>query len=73
MAKSRYQLGIQIGIGGMGTVYKGIDTQTNEVVAIKHLKPDALKADNGLLERFIREGEALRQLNHPNIVKAFGA
>ncbi len=73
MAKSRYLLGEKIGVGGMGTVYKATDTQTKRIVAIKHLKPEALANDSGLLERFIREGDALRQLNHPNIVKAYGA
>ena len=73
MAKSRYALGEKIGVGGMGTVYKATDTQTKGIVAIKHLKPEALANDGGLLERFIREGDALRQLNHPNIVKTYGA
>lgn len=73
MAKSRYVLGEKLGAGGMGTVYKATDTQTKQTVAIKHLKPEALANDSGLLERFIREGEALRQLNHPNIVKTYGA
>ena len=57
-----------LGRGGMGDVYRATDTHTGETVAIKALNPDVLVRDPDLLERFLREGEALRQLNHPNIV-----
>ena len=55
-----------LGRGGMGDVYRATDTQTGETVAVKALKPDVLSRDPGLLERFLRDGEALRQLNHLN-------
>ena len=57
-----------LGRGGMGDVYRATDLQTGETVAVKALNPDVLARDPGLLERFLREGEALRRLNHPNIV-----
>jgi serine/threonine-protein kinase len=58
-----------IATGGMGEVYQGRDTETGQRVAIKRLKP-ALIADNPeLVKRLVREGEALRRLNHPNIVQ----
>lgn len=63
----RYVLQEELGAGGMGTVYKGLDTRTDTPVAIKQLKPDLTTPE--LIERFKREGEALRDLNHPNIVK----
>lgn len=66
---TRYEIQKQIGVGGMGTVYKGLDKQTNTPIAIKQLKPEVLRADPHQLDRFVREGELLRQLNHPNIVK----
>ncbi len=53
----------------MGAVYRGLDVKVNQPVAIKHLKPDIVAGDPEQVERFGREGEALRQLNHPNIVK----
>ncbi len=53
----------------MGTVYRGRDTQTNDLIAIEVLKHDFLRHNPALVERFIYEGEALRQLNHPNIVQ----
>ncbi len=69
----RYQINSldadRIGRGGMGDVYKAIDLQTHEYVAVKHLKADVLALDETSVERFDREGEALRRLNHPNIVK----
>jgi serine/threonine protein kinase len=44
---------------------------SNQTVAIKHLKPELTAPE--LIERFKREGEALRELNHPNIVKMLDA
>jgi serine/threonine-protein kinase len=61
-----------IGRGGMGTVYKGVDTVTGQFVAVKQLKPDVLEDNPDFVERFSREAEALRRLNHPNIVSALG-
>ncbi|HEX3050194.1 MAG TPA: protein kinase, partial [Aggregatilineaceae bacterium] len=57
----------------MGDVYEGRDLQTGDKVAIKLLKPDIVDSMPNLIERFTREGEALRQLNHPNIVKMLDA
>ncbi|MBI5960062.1 MAG: protein kinase [Chloroflexi bacterium] len=53
----------------MGEVYQGVDTLNGEPVAIKLLRAEVIGQAPGLLERFEREGTALRQLNHPNIVK----
>jgi serine/threonine protein kinase len=69
----RFQLEQQIGSGGMGAVYRGLNCETGEAVAIKHLKPEFLAGNQEMVTRFIREGEALRQLNHPNIVKMLAA
>ena len=64
-----YQIQEQIGIGGMGTVYRGIDSETGGSVAIKVLRPEVVAKEPDVVERFTREAEALRQLDHPNIVK----
>ncbi|MFL5807123.1 MAG: protein kinase domain-containing protein [Roseiflexaceae bacterium] len=69
MIANRFGIGGLIGQGSMGEVYRGLDTQTNDLVAIKALKQMAVKHDPDTVERFVREGEALRRLNHPNIVK----
>lgn len=71
MVAGRYKIEGELGSGGMGTVYKGLDTETNQTVAIKQLHPKL--SDEQLIERFKREGEALRDLNHPNIVKMLDA
>jgi CheY-like chemotaxis protein len=65
----RYQLGTLIGGGGTGMVFRGVDLQTGEAVAIKQLRRELASTTPQLVERFLREGEVLRQLNHPNIVK----
>lgn len=69
----RFEIQEILGHGGMGTVYKGHDQQTDQPVAVKTVKRDILLDDPDLLERFEREGIALRQLNHPNIVKMITA
>ena len=62
-----------LGRGGMGAVYRATDTQTGDTVAVKALNPQVVAHDPAMLERFVREGEALRQLNHPNIVRMIAA
>ena len=62
-----------LGRGGMGEVYHGLDNQTGKAVAIKVLKSSLLTTNSENVARFRREAEALRQLNHPNIVKMITA
>ncbi len=62
-----------IGQGSMGDVYLGVDIETEEPVAIKILKADVHRRNPQVVERFLREGEALAQLNHPNIVQLLAA
>jgi serine/threonine protein kinase len=65
----RFQLTSELGQGGMGTVYGGVDTETSQLVAIKHLRPETVASRHDMVSRFAQEAEALRNLNHPNIVK----
>ncbi|MCB0191761.1 MAG: alpha/beta fold hydrolase [Anaerolineae bacterium] len=58
-----------IATGGMGEVYLGHDVQTGRPVAIKRLKAELISHNPEVVQRFIREGQTLSQLNHPNIVK----
>ncbi len=65
----RFEMGDLIGQGGMGSVYRGIDRQTGKTIAIKALRNDIGDITTTVIERFEREAEALRRLNHPNIVQ----
>ena len=67
---NRFDVHDPVGQGGMGVVFLGHDRQTGRRVAIKTLRADAEWQPNAL-ERFQREAELLRQLNHPNIVQVF--
>lgn len=58
-----------IGKGGSGKVYKGVNTKTNTLVAIK--KINSVNIQKLSMERIIQEVEFLKNLEHPNIIKCF--
>ena len=60
-----------IGSGGMGQVYKAVDTQLKREIALKTLLP-AYANDPERFARFQREAEVLASLNHPNIATLYG-
>ncbi len=66
-----YEVTAQIGVGGMGEVYRATDTNLKRQVAIKVL-PDSVALDAARLARFRREAEVLASLNHPNIAAIYG-
>src|SRR4051794_21638352 len=66
----QYQLREKLGCGGMGEVYKALDTRLNRLVAIKVL-PAGMSADPEYRRRFIQEGQAASALNHPNIITIY--
>ena len=67
---SHYQVLKKLGEGGMGVVYRALDTRLNRQVAIKVLPRDAM-ADAERGRRFIQEARAASALNHPNIITVY--
>ena len=64
-----YELGKLLGAGGSGHVYRATRKgKSGRAVAIKLLAAD-LARDPGAVERFEREAEAVRRLDHPNVVR----
>jgi len=66
-----YEVLAQIGVGGMGEVYRAKDTRLQREVALKVL-PDLFAHDSDRLARFQREAQVLASLNHPNIAIIHG-
>ena len=68
---SHYRLIEKIGEGGMGLVWKALDTTLDREVAVKIL-PDVFSDHPERLARFEREAKLLASLNHPNIAVIHG-
>jgi serine/threonine protein kinase len=66
-----YEITAQIGVGGMGEVYRATDTNLKRAVAIKVIA-GSVSSDPDRLARLQREAEVLASLNHPNIAHIHG-
>jgi len=69
-ALPQYQLGEQIGHGGMGVVYAAVHRPLGRPVAIKRL-PGLLAEDRKMSDRFEHEARLLARLDHPHIVPVY--
>jgi TolB-like protein/Tfp pilus assembly protein PilF/predicted Ser/Thr protein kinase len=67
---SRYEVIEELGKGGMGWVYKALDKEINEEVAIKLLKPE-IASDESTVERFRNELKFARKIAHKNVCKMY--
>ena len=65
-----YEVIAPIGAGGMGEVYRALDTRLGRQVAVKVL-PEGLALEPVRLKRFEQEARAASALNHPNILTLF--
>jgi eukaryotic-like serine/threonine-protein kinase len=65
-----YLVQAQLGEGGMGTVYRALETNLDRTVAIKVLNTD-LARDPSIVERFRSEARAQANLNHTNIATLY--
>jgi HAMP domain-containing protein/predicted Ser/Thr protein kinase len=65
----RYDVKEILGVGGMGLVFKALDSELGEVIAIKVLKGDFASEDPSALERFKSEIRLARRISHRNVVR----
>ncbi|MGE5351720.1 MAG: protein kinase domain-containing protein [Acidobacteriota bacterium] len=68
---NNYKIISELGQGGMGIVYKALDTRLDRYVAIKILKSQVIK-NARFKERFEKEAKNQAKLLHQNIVPVFG-
>ena len=66
----RYEIIEELGKGGMGKVYKALDKDIHEEVAIKLLKPE-IAADERILERFRNELKIARKISHESVCRTY--
>ena len=66
----RYEVLGEAGRGGMGVVYRARDRETDEIVALKALRPE-FAADIRLLERLKRELRLARRITHKNVCRVY--
>jgi serine/threonine protein kinase/tetratricopeptide (TPR) repeat protein len=62
----RYQIIEELGKGGMGRVYKALDTKIDEKIALKLIKPE-IATDKKTIERFGNELKYARKIRHKNV------
>jgi serine/threonine protein kinase len=66
----RYQIIEELGRGGMGTVYKVLDKEVNEKIALKVLKPE-ISFDLKTIDRFRNELKIARKISQPNVCRMY--
>jgi serine/threonine protein kinase/tetratricopeptide (TPR) repeat protein len=67
---NRYELLGLLGVGGMGAVYRVLDVELGEIVALKMLRPESV-GDAEALARFRQEVRLARRVTHKNVARTF--
>ena len=65
-----YRILESLGIGGMGVVFKAVNTRLDKLVALKMIAP-GLAMNTNFIKRFQKEAKALAKLADPNIVAVY--
>jgi hypothetical protein len=67
----RFEVKKKIGQGGMAAVYGAVDVPTGRLVALKILPRDLLSQPE-YVQRFLREAQSIKNIQHPNVIRIFG-
>jgi serine/threonine protein kinase len=67
---TRYEVLESLGEGGMGLVYRVRDRETNEILALKLLRPEIAR-DPAMMERFKDEIRLARRITHKNVSRIY--
>ena len=70
LLEGRYRIGAFLAVGGMSTVYAGVDERLDREVAVKVMAP-TLSADPVFVDRFAREARSAARLSHVNAVAVY--
>lgn len=65
----RYEIVAHLGSGGMGSVYRALDRELGETVALKVLHADLAQVAPSVVERFRQEIRLARRITHRNVVR----
>jgi serine/threonine protein kinase len=63
-----YKLGEKLGKGAFATVYKALDTESGDFVAVKRISKQKVRG-KAQQQRVLAEGQLMKRLDHPNITK----
>lgn len=66
-----YEIGHELGTGGMASVYRARHIRLDRQVALKVMHPELTRRDTDFSERFLREARIAADLSHPNIVQVY--
>ena len=72
LVDDKFEIIEKLGQGGMGVLYRSLDTHLDRTVAIKVLRAEAMGHPERK-RRFVLEAKAASALNHPNIITIYDA